>query len=207
MKAAIIDYDAGNLANVYRAACRAGIDCEITRSAGQIRRADALILPGVGAMKDAMNHLNAYGLAELIREEAAGGKKIVGICLGMQAFCDVSEEGGRVAGLGLIPGEVVRFPEGALKVPHMGWNELVFRRSHWIGRGLPPHPYVYFVHSYYKSPADTDDVIACADYGRAVPAIIGRDNVVGLQFHPEKSGEVGAQMWRNISDWFSGGLL
>lgn len=206
MKIAIIDYEAGNLANVYRAAQRAGLDCMVTREAEEIRRADGLILPGVGAMKDAMDHLNAFGLTDLLREEAAKGKKILGICLGMQAFCGYSEEGGHVDGLGLIPGAVVRFPEGPLKVPHMGWNELVFRRKHWLARGLPAHPYVYFVHSYYKTPPDAPDVIACADYGVSVPAVIGAGHVLGLQFHPEKSGAVGAQLWANLADWFKGEL-
>ena len=205
MKTAIIDYEAGNLANAYRAAERAGLDCVVTRDPAVIRNADSLILPGVGAMKDAMDHLNAFGLTELLREEARNGKKLVGICLGMQAFCDTSVEGGCVAGLGLIPGRVVRFPAGPLKVPHMGWNELVFRKEHWIQQGLPEHPYVYFVHSYYKTPADAEDVIACAEYGVSVPAIIGRDNVLGLQFHPEKSGPVGMQVWKNIAEWFKRG--
>ncbi len=202
MKAAIIDYDAGNLANVYRASQRAGIDSFITRDEKEIQAADALILPGVGAMQDAMNHLNGYGLTDILRDEVKKGKKIIGICLGMQAFCDYSEEGGHVESLGFIPGRIVRFPEGKLKVPHMGWNELVFRKPHWIADGLPDHPYVYFVHSYYKAPTDIDDVIAIAEYGVDVPAIIGKDNVLGLQFHPEKSGPVGAKMWENIAAWF-----
>lgn len=201
MKAAIIDYDAGNLANVYRAATRCGIDAVITRNPAELRAADALILPGVGAMKDAMDHLNAYGLTELLRDEVKKGKKLVGICLGMQAFFDYSEEGGHIESLGLIPGAIVRFPEGKLKVPHMGWNELVFRQDHWISKNLPAHPYVYFVHSYYKSPADTADVIATAGYGVDVPAIVGKDNVLGLQFHPEKSGPVGERLWENIREW------
>lgn len=202
MKAAIIDYDAGNLANVYRAARRAGIDAFITRDTKAIREADALILPGVGAMGDAMDHLNAYGLTGLIQDEVKKGKKLVGICLGMQAFFDYSEEGGHVESLGLIPGAIVRFPEGALKVPHMGWNELVFRRDHWLRAGLPEHAYVYFVHSYYKAPTDSDDVIATASYGVDVPAVVGKGNVLGLQFHPEKSGSVGEKMWDNIAEWF-----
>lgn len=118
MKTAIIDYEAGNLANAYRAAERAGLDCVVTRDPAVIRNADSLILPGVGAMKDAMDHLNAFGLTELLREEARNGKKLVGICLGMQAFCDTSEEGGCVAGLGLIPGRVVRFPRAAQGAAH-----------------------------------------------------------------------------------------
>lgn len=140
MKTAIIDYEAGNLANAYRAAERAGLDCVVTRDPAVIRDADSLILPGVGAMKDAMDHLNAFGLTELLREEARNGKKLVGICLGMQAFCDTSEEGGCVAGLGLIPGRVVRFPAGLLKVPHMGWNELVSGKSTGFSRGFRSIP-------------------------------------------------------------------
>lgn len=202
MRTAVIDYDAGNLANVFRAAARVGLDPVVTRDPAVIRSAGALILPGVGAMGDAMDHLAAYGLRDLIRGEAGKGKKLVGICLGMQAFFDYSEEGGHVESLGLIPGYVTRFPEGPLKVPHMGWNELVFRRGHWIAEGLPAHPYVYFVHSYYKAPTDTEDVIATAGYGIDVPAIVGKGNVLGLQFHPEKSGPVGEQMWKNIARWF-----
>lgn len=205
MKTAIIDYEAGNLANALRAAQRAGLDCFVTRDPEALRQADALILPGVGAMKDAMDHLKSFGLADALKEEVRKGKKLVGICVGLQVFCDYSEEGGHVEGLGLIPGAVVRFPEGKLKVPHMGWNELVFRRPHWIAEGLPSHPYVYFVHSYYKSPADTPDVVACADYGVQVPAIIEKGHVLGLQFHPEKSGAVGAQIWKNIAAWMNGG--
>lgn len=202
MKTAIIDYDAGNLANVLRAAKRAGLDPVVTRDPAVIRASGSLILPGVGAMGDAMEHLNAYGLTDLIREEVRKGKKLIGICLGMQAFFDYSEEGGHVESLGLIPGYVTKFPESALKVPHMGWNELVFRKEHWIAEGLPAHPYVYFVHSYYKAPTDTEDVIAAAGYGVDVPAIVGKDNVLGLQFHPEKSGPVGEKLWENIAKWF-----
>jgi glutamine amidotransferase len=203
MSIAIIDYGAGNLGNVTRAARRAGLNCIVTGDAKALRDADALILPGVGAMGDAMDRLNAAGLTEEIRNEVKAGKKLVGICLGMQALFEVSEEGGEVEGLGLIPGRIVRFPAGPLKVPHMGWNELRFRRDHWTSRGLPPHPYVYFVHSYYKTPTDTDDVIAVADYGVEVPAIVAKDNVAGFQFHPEKSGEVGIQLWKNIAEWLT----
>ena len=201
MKVAIIDYDAGNLGNVERAATRAGLDVVITRDAEEIRAAKALILPGVGAMKDAMAHLDAYGLTELIKEEVGKGKKLVGICLGMQALYEVSEEGGEVKALGLLPGRIARFPKGNLKVPHMGWNELEIRRPHETVEGLPAHPYVYFVHSYYKTPGDTDDVIASADYGVTVPAVVGKDNVLGFQFHPEKSGPVGVQLWKQIAEW------
>ena len=152
MKIAIIDYDAGNLANVVRAATRAGLDVVVTRDPKEIREAKALILPGVGAMKDAMEHLSGYGLTDIIREEVRKGKKLAGICLGMQALYEVSEEGGEVPALGLLSGRIVHFPEGNLKVPHMGWNELVMHRPHEVLAGLPPKSYVYFVHSYYRRP-------------------------------------------------------
>ena len=119
------------------------------------------------------------------------------------ALYDYSTEGGHVEGLGFLPGHIEEIPAApGRKVPHMGWNELVFARDHWISRGLPAHPYVYFVHSYYKVPADTEDVIATADYGVPIPAIVGKGNVIGLQFHPEKSGAIGALLLRNILEWF-----
>lgn len=201
MKTAIIDYDAGNLANVVRAATRAGLDVVVTRDPKEIRDAGALVLPGVGAMKDAMDHLDGYGLTDLIREEVKKGKKLAGICLGMQALYEESEEYGNIKALGLLPGRIVRFPEGKLKVPHMGWNELVIHRPHEVLEGLPPHSYVYFVHSYYKIPGDTEDVIASADYGVTVPAVVGKDNVLGFQFHPEKSGKVGMAIWDRLAKW------
>lgn len=201
MKTAIIDYDAGNLANVVQAATRAGLDVVVTRNPAEIRDASALVLPGVGAMKDAMDHLNGYGLTGIIREEVKKGKKLAGICLGMQALYDVSEENGHIPALGLLPGRIVRFPEGKLKVPHMGWNELVIQRPHEVLEGLAPHSYVYFVHSYYKTPGHTEDVIASADYGVTVPAVVGKDNVLGFQFHPEKSGPVGMAIWERLAKW------
>lgn len=201
MKTAIIDYDAGNLANVVRAATRAGLDVVVTRNPAEIRDASALVLPGVGAMKDAMDHLNGYGLTGIIQEEVKKGKKLAGICLGMQALYEVSEENGHIPALGLLPGRIVRFPEGKLKVPHMGWNELVIQKPHEVLEGLPLHSYVYFVHSYYKTPGHTEDVIASADYGVTVPAVVGKDNVLGFQFHPEKSGPVGMAIWERLAKW------
>ncbi len=201
MKTAIIDYDAGNLMNVKRAAERAGLDTVVTRDREEIRNASALILPGVGAMGDAMEKLGRYDLISLIKEEVQKGKKLCGICLGMQALYECSEENGMTKALGLLPGKIAAFPQGKLKVPHMGWNELVLRRPHEVMTGLPPHSYVYFVHSYYKVPGDTDDVIAYSDYGVPVPAVVGKDNVLGFQFHPEKSGDTGILIWKNIASW------
>lgn len=200
VKIAVIDYEVGNLANVYNAWKRLGVDVEITRDSKAIRRADIVELPGVGAIRDAMDNLQKFELIPVLQEEVARGKFFMGVCLGMQALFEKDYEGGEYQGLGLLPGEIVPF-RVALKVPHMGWNELEFKQSHWLKNKLPLHPYVYFVHSYHKTPVDTPDVIATAEYGCAVPAICGKDNVLGFQFHPEKSGKVGAQLLQNVIDY------
>lgn len=200
MKVAVIDYEVGNLANVYNAWKRLGIDAVITRDPDVIGQADFIELPGVGAIRDAMANLQKFNLIPVLNEQVKSGKFFMGVCLGMQALFEKDYEGGTYDGLGFLPGDIVPF-RTTLKVPHMGWNELEFRCSHWIQKGLPAHPYVYFVHSYHKSPVDSPDVIATADYGQPVPAICGRDNVLGFQFHPEKSGPVGARILQNVIDY------
>ena len=197
MKVAVIDYEVGNLANVYNAWKRLGVAVDITRDPAVIRQADFIELPGVGAIRDAMANLKKFELIPVLEEQVRAGKFFMGVCLGMQALFEKDYEGGEYDCLGFLPGDIVPF-RTTLKVPHMGWNELEFRGSHWLQKGLPAHPYVYFVHSYHKSPADSLDVIATADYGQAVPAICGRDNVLGFQFHPEKSGPVGARLLQNV---------
>jgi imidazole glycerol-phosphate synthase subunit HisH len=197
MRIAVIDYEVGNLANVYHAWRRLGEDPKITRDPEVIRNAELIELPGVGAIRDAMGNLEKFDLIPLLEEQVKEGKFFLGVCLGMQALFETDYEGGVYKGLGFLPGEIVPF-HTQLKVPHMGWNELEFCQSHWLQEGLAAHPYAYFVHSYYKSPVDSSDVIATANYGQAVPAICGKDNVLGMQFHPEKSGAVGAQLLKNI---------
>ncbi|MBC3536274.1 imidazole glycerol phosphate synthase subunit HisH [Megasphaera hominis] len=205
MKIAIIDYEIGNLANVYNAWRRLGQDPVITRDPQVIREAALVELPGVGAIRDAMANLQKFDLIPLLQEEVKAGKFFMGVCLGMHALFERDFEGGTYDCLGFLPGDVVPF-ETKLKVPHMGWNELEFRKAnHWLRQGLPAHPYVYFVHSYHKSPADTPDVIATAEYDGPVPAICGIDNVLGMQFHPEKSGRVGAQLLQNVVDYVQKG--
>lgn len=200
MKVAVIDYEVGNLANVYNAWKRLGVAVDITRDPAVIRQADFIELPGVGAIRDAMANLKKFELIPVLEEQVKAGKFFMGVCLGMQALFEKDYEGGEYDCLGFLPGDIVPF-RTTLKVPHMGWNELEFRGSHWLQKGLPAHPYVYFVHSYHKSPADSPDVIATADYGQAVPAICGRDNVLGFQFHPEKSGPVGARLLQNVIEY------
>jgi glutamine amidotransferase len=199
MQIAIIDYEVGNLANVYNAWKRLGQTPIITRDPKIIREAAMIELPGVGAIRDAMANLEKFDLIPILKEQVQSGKFFMGICLGMQAMFETDYEGGTYTCLGLLPGEIVPFHTN-LKVPHMGWNELEFRQDHWLQHKLPAHPYVYFVHSYHKSPVDTPDVIATADYGQPVPAVCGHDNILGMQFHPEKSGLVGEQLLQNILD-------
>lgn len=187
---AIIDYGMGNLHSVNKAVERLGYKTVVTADAATIREADGAILPGVGAFGDAMANLRASGLDAVVRAYAGSGKPLLGICLGMQLLFDESEEHGRHEGLGLLPGRVVRFA-GSYKVPHMGWNELTWVQleSPLFREVAPGH--VYFVHSYHALPDRPEDLLAVTDYGGPVTAIVGRDMLFGMQFHPEKSGEVG----------------
>lgn len=200
MKIAIIDYEVGNLANVYHAWQRLGQAAVITRDPALLHEADLIELPGVGAIRDAMGNLKKFDLIPILQKEVRAGKFLMGVCLGMQALFETSEEGGSYDCLGFLPGKIVPF-KTQLKVPHMGWNELEFQQESFLQKNLPAHPYVYFVHSYHKSPVDTPDVIATADYDGPVPAICGQDNVLGFQFHPEKSGHVGEILLQNVLDY------
>lgn len=197
---AIIDYGAGNLRSVELAFRRLGAEAAVTADASEIRRADGVILPGVGAFADAMGALKNSGLIPVIRETAESGRPFLGICLGMQALFDGSEEGAGVSGLGLIPGRVKRLPDCGLKIPHMGWNSLSFQKDSPLCRDLPAESYVYFVHSYACEAAEEADVLAVTAYGVPFHAAVQRGNVMGMQFHPEKSGEVGQLLLRNFVD-------
>jgi imidazole glycerol-phosphate synthase subunit HisH len=195
---AIIDYGMGNLHSVSKAVERLGYEAVVTSDADEIMRADGAILPGVGAFGDAMANLRETGLDRVAREFAASGKPLLGICLGMQLLFSRSEEHGEHAGLDLLPGQVVRF-RGDYKVPHMGWNRLVFHQQSPLLNGLEAG-HVYFVHSYHALPERAEDLIATTDYHQQVTAIVGRGNVFGMQFHPEKSGDVGMKLLSNFLD-------
>ncbi len=199
---AIIDYDVGNLKNVDTALTSIGLDSVITRDPAVVDRAEAVILPGVGAFKDAMTHLETFNLIPCLEKTVRSGKPLMGICLGMQVLFDQSHEDGLWKGLGFIPGEVVRFSQPGLKIPHMGWNNLVVHHPEDpLVKTITSDDYVYFVHSYYAVPQDFDQtVIAYADYSVRVPGIVRKDNVIGMQFHPEKSGSVGAQLLMNFKE-------
>jgi len=189
---AVADYGIGNLGSVTKGLRRAGAEVLLTGDPEVLRRADALVLPGDGAFGATMAEVVRRGLVPVLREAVDAGKPLLGICVGMQLLFEESEEHGRHAGLGLLPGRVRRF-EGELPVPHMGWNRLRARKPHPILDGVPDGAHVYFVHSYYCD-APEDVVIATSDYGRDFAAIVGRGDVLGVQFHPEKSQEVGLRI-------------
>lgn len=193
---AIIDYGMGNLHSVTKAVERLGYEAVVTSDPEQILSADGAILPGVGAFGDAMRHLTESGLGGVVRQFAESGKPLLGICLGMQLLFSKSSEHGVHEGLGLLPGEVVKF-QGDFKIPHMGWNSLQFKQESPLFRGLEPG-YVYFVHSFHALVEKSEDLLATTDYYGQVTAIVGRGNVYGMQFHPEKSGEAGMQLLGNF---------
>ena len=195
---AIIDYGVGNLFSLVSSLKRIGADAVVTADPDTIRKADKLILPGVGAFADAAKKLRDSGLDVLVKEQAAQGKEIMGICLGMQMLFEKSYEFGEHEGLGLLKGSVVPM-EGVipaqLKIPHIGWNALHIRRSGKLLRYVKEGDCVYFVHSYFATDC-ADSVIATAEYGAELTATVEKGNVMGCQFHPEKSGEVGLNILR-----------
>ena len=198
---AVIDYDAGNIRSVEHALAALGFEHIVTRDPEVIRSADKVILPGVGAFGDAMGKLDAYGLTDVIREVVAVGKPFLGICLGLQLMFDESEESPGVRGLSILPGKIVRLPEGGgRKIPHIGWNDLSFPKESRLFAGIPEHSYVYFVHSYYLQADDPGVVAATTEYGATVHAAVESGNVFACQFHPEKSGDVGMAILRNFGN-------
>lgn len=196
---AIIDYDAGNIRSVEKALEYLGQEVEITRSLDVLKRADKVILPGVGAFGDAMAKLDSYHLVDPIKEIVAEGKPFLGICLGLQLLFDSSEESPGVKGLGLLPGKIVKIPEGeGLKIPHIGWNSLKYPSEGRLFRGIPENSYVYFVHSYYLQAKDESIVKAITEYGTQIHASVEQGNLFACQFHPEKSSAVGLQILKNF---------
>lgn len=201
----IVDYDIGNVRSLAKAFEAAGVRPLRTDDPASISAADRLVLPGVGAFGACAAALRERGLFELVAERARAGVPLLGVCVGMQLLFEVSEERGEHTGLALLPGRVVRFAETLdargrpLKVPHMGWNQLLPRHAHPIVDGRDDH--VYFVHSYHAVPGDPNDVLAAVRYGTEVPAIVGHGNVIGVQFHPEKSHTAGLALLRRFADW------
>ncbi len=196
---AIIDYDAGNLKSVQKALEYLGAEVCVTRDREVLLKSDHIILPGVGAFGQAMDNLQHYGLVDTIKEVVKKGIPFLGICLGMQLLFESSEESEGVQGLSLLTGKIIKIPKvDGIKIPHMGWNSLELRNKATLFQGLPEHPYVYFVHSYYLEAKRELDVSAVAEYGTTLHVSVERENLFGCQFHPEKSGEIGLTILKNF---------
>ena len=206
---AVIDYGMGNLRSVQKALEAVGLEATVTSNKKKLKDAAAIVLPGVGAFADCMANLRERDLIEPILRSIETGKPYLGLCLGLQILLDYSEEFGRRKGLGLIPGKVVRFPEGLtdergdrLKVPHMGWNTVSIQKRNPLFKGIQTRSHFYFVHSYYADCADPADISAVVNYGLDFTVCIRRDNIYACQFHPEKSQKLGLKLLANF-----GGLL
>ena len=197
-KIAVVDYGVGNLKSVTNALTYLGFSAQITGVAEDLERADAIILPGVGAFPDAADKLRETGLDVVIKQQVVQ-KPLLGICLGMQLLFEEGEEVRSCEGLGLIPGKVRKI-DTRLKLPHIGWNGLSFRNDCPIFKGLEEDCHVYFVHSFQGEAADPAHVAAVTDYGGEVLAAVHRGNVYGCQFHPEKSGEIGLEILRKFGE-------
>lgn len=198
---AIIDYGMGNLRSVQKGFEKVGHQALITRDRDAVKKADKVVLPGVGAMEDAIAELNRLGLTNSILQAIDSGKPFLGICLGLQLLFERSYENGEHAGLGVLKGEVVRFnlpPE--YSVPHMGWNEAIIRRRPPILEGIEEGTHFYFVHSYYVAPEDPEVVAVEADYHKPFCAMVWRDNLYATQFHPEKSQTNGLKVLKNFAE-------
>lgn len=196
---AIVDYDAGNIKSVEKALQFLGQEPVVTRDKETLLQAEKVIVPGVGAFGDAMGKMHQYGLVEVLREIAAKGTPLLGICLGLQLFFESSEETLGVEGLGLLPGKIVRIPDKeGFKIPHMGWNSIQINPASRLLKGIEEGAYVYFVHSYYLQAENEADVAATTDYVVNIHAAAEHENIFATQFHPEKSGEIGLRILKNF---------
>ena len=196
---AVVDYGMGNRRSVEKALERVGAQAAITRDHAQLRAADGLVVPGVGAFPRAMQNLGELGLASLIRERARAATPLLGVCLGMQLLFERSSERGMTDGLGLIEGEVTWLQAGGLRVPHIGWNEVSFERRSGLTAGLPERGCAFYhVHSLAPRPSRPEDVVGTTEYGERFATIIARGSIFGVQFHPEKSSAHGLQVLKNF---------
>lgn len=200
LRVAVIDYDAGNTLSVTRALEKVGARVDLTSDPERVLGADAVVLPGVGAFGDCMQKLRERGMDAACREAYRSGRPFLGVCVALQVIFEDSEESPGAAGLGLLPGGVRRFGGSGLKVPHMGWNELRLVRGHPVLEGLDGEDF-YFVHSYYPEPAEPGDLIGLSEYGVRFCAAAGRENLIAVQFHPEKSSRAGLRLYENFLAW------
>jgi glutamine amidotransferase len=202
---AIIDYGAGNLRSVINALRALGYEPDVTSNPEAIASAPAVILPGVGAGGAAMQELDKLKLSGAVRRRVEQKLPLLGVCLGLQLLMNATEEGGMVPCLGIVPGLVKKLPEED-KIPHMGWNQVKQTRPHPVFEGIPDNSNFYFVHSYYAAPEDDSVVLGKTDYGVTFCSMIARDNLIAMQFHPEKSGELGLKLYDNFVKMALGGL-
>ena len=197
----IVDYDAGNLRSVARALAHVGATAEVSADPEDIASADGVVLPGVGAAADTMRNLRERELVEPLHEYIDSGRPFLGVCMGLQALFETSEEGGGQECLGVLEGTVRHFNRPELKIPHMGWNTVRWTRSHPVTEGIPDDSYFYFGHSFYPELTDQELTLGETTYGLTFPAIVARDNIVATQFHPEKSGDDGLAIYANFARW------
>ena len=200
---AVLDYGMGNLRSVEKGFERVGAVCEVTAEHGRIADADGVVLPGVGAFPKAMGRIRELGLDHALAEVAERGKPILGICLGLQLLFESSTELGGAEGLGLLDGHVVEIPAGGRKIPHIGWAAVTWTRPSLLTAGLRPGEPFYFVHSFVVEP-DADEVIGTASYGGEFTCVAGREDIYGVQFHPEKSSSAGLRLLGNFAEICSG---
>lgn len=200
MKIVIVDYGSGNLRSVQKGFERAGFASTVSQSPNVVSDASHLVVPGVGAFRDCMAHLDALKLLNPIRHAIRDGKPYLGICLGLQILFSEGTEFGRFPGLDFVPGQVVRFPQNDLKVPHMGWNRIRIKKKSPFLEGIPDGSYFYFVHSYYGAPKDPGWVTTTTDYGVEFPSAISHDHLFACQFHPEKSQGAGVKLLSNFAN-------
>ena len=198
----IVDYNAGNIRSVQRACAEVGVEAVVTSDPADVKKADKIIFPGVGAAPSAMEYLIKTGLDKALKNAFDGGTPILGICIGTQIILESSEEGDQAC-LGLVPGKTVRFQlkDKMLKIPHMGWNEVKVVRSHPMLEGIKAGDEFYFVHSFYPKPAREENVYAVTEYENDFCSALGYKNLFATQFHPEKSGRLGLQMLEKFSKW------
>ena len=197
----IVDYGMGNLRSVQKAFERVGVEATIATNASELSDVSSMVLPGVGAFRDAISELKKQDMVGPIRDHVAAGRPFLGICLGLQLLFDVGYEDGEWEGLGIVPGKVVRFEDQPdLKIPHMGWNSLEFAHESPLLTGIEPGSHFYFVHSYYVAPDDDSVVLARSEHGTKFCAAISRGNLFATQFHPEKSQTDGLRLLKNFAE-------